>query len=77
MGSSPQQDLSARLKETNEEYRRLAQMHADHSRRLDELSSRRFPTPEEQIEEARLKKVKLQLKDRMYLLMREFEKEAS
>ncbi len=64
MGSTP-----THLTETSEEYRRLKQEHADYSKRLDEIGTRRFPTPEEQAEEARLKKMKLQLKDRMQRLL--------
>ena len=77
MSSSVQTDSVQYLMETNSEYRELAQQHSDHSRRLDELSSRRFPTPEEQIEEMQLKKKKLNLKDRMQGLMRDYEKQAS
>ncbi len=70
MGSTPR-DLSTQSIETNEEYRRLKQEHADYSKRLDEIGGRRFPTPEEQSEEVRLKKMKLQLKDRMQRLLLE------
>ncbi len=63
--------------ETNEEYRRLKQEHADHAKRLDEIGARRFPTPEEQAEEARLKKMKLQLKDRMQQILGDQQREAS
>lgn len=58
-------DVRARLMENNENFRRLAEQHSHYDRRLEELSSRRFPSPEEQIEEARLKRLKLHLKDRM------------
>ncbi len=64
MGSTP-----THLMETSEEYRRLKQEHADYSQRLDEIGESRFPTPEEQTEEVRLKKKKLQLKDRMQRLL--------
>ncbi len=77
MSSSVQNDCAQHLMETNDEYRELAQQHSDHGRRLDELSGRRFPTPEEQLEEMQLKKKKLHLEDRMHGLMREYEKHAS
>ena len=51
MSSSVQSDSARHLMETNDEYRELAQKHSDHSRRLDELGARRFPTAEEQLEE--------------------------
>ena len=39
--------------------------HQDHERRLEELRSRTFLTPDEEMEEKRLKKLKLYLKDQM------------
>ena len=77
MKSSVQSDSAQHLIETNGEYRELAEQHSDHSRRLDELRSRRFPTPEEQLEEMQLKKEKLRLKDRMHGLLRQYENKAS
>ncbi len=77
MSRVPRENMSTHLMETNEAYRQLAEQHSDHDRRLAELSARRFPTPEEQLEEMRLKKLKLQLKDKMYHLLRQYEQEAS
>ncbi len=44
--------------------------HQDHERRLEELRSRTFLTPDEEMEEKRLKKLKLHLKDEMERLRR-------
>ena len=44
--------------------------HQGHERRLEELRSRAFLTPDEEIEEKRLKKLKLYLKDQMERLRR-------
>ena len=60
-----QDELKAHLLETNEEFRRLASEHSEYGRKLDALSSRHYLTPEEQVEEVRLKKMKLRLKDQM------------
>jgi len=44
--------------------------HQGHERRLEELRSRAFLTPDEEMEEKRLKKLKLHLKDEMERLRR-------
>ena len=58
-------DLRAHLMENNEEFRRLATQHSEYKQRLGELASRHYLTDEEKIEEVRLKKLKLHLKDQM------------
>jgi len=77
MAQSAEKDLVSQLLVTNEEYRRLAEQHSSFDRRLEELADRRFPSQEEQIEEARLKKKKLQIKDRMHGMLREIQQQAS
>jgi uncharacterized protein YdcH (DUF465 family) len=64
-----QDDLKAHLMETNEAFRRLALEHSEYSKKLEELTSRSYLTPEEQVEEVRLKKMKLRLKDQMEGIM--------
>jgi uncharacterized protein YdcH (DUF465 family) len=65
MERNGQEDLKAHLIATNEEYRRLSGQHSDFARKLDALESLPHLTEEEQIEEIRLKKLKLRLKDQM------------
>jgi hypothetical protein len=48
----------------------LKASHQEHERRLEELRQKAWLTPDEEIEEKRLKKLKLQLKDRMANLRR-------
>ena len=60
-----QDDFKAHLMETNEEFRRLAEEHRGYGQKLEALNSRNYLTPEEQVEEIRLKKIKLRLKDQM------------
>ena len=77
MASIPREYLSAQLMETNEEYRQLAEQHSNYNRRIEELTARRFPTQEEQVEEMRLKKLKLHLKDKMCDLVRQHQQESA
>ena len=60
-----EEDLKAHLIATNEEYRRLSGQHTEFARKLDALESLPHLTDEEQLEETRLKKLKLRLKDQM------------
>ena len=59
------EELRAHLMATNEEFRRLAAQHAEYSKRVDEIKNMHAPSDQDQIEEVRLKKLKLHLKDRM------------
>jgi hypothetical protein len=64
---SPNQEQVEQRSLTIEE---LQHEHQDHERRLEELRSRTFLTPDEEMEQKRLKKLKLYLKDQMELLRR-------
>ncbi|HKC24760.1 MAG TPA: DUF465 domain-containing protein [Thermoanaerobaculia bacterium] len=59
------------LSTNHEEYKTLLQEHHDHERRLAELASKSHLSMEEELEEKRLKKEKLHLKDRMEQIVRE------
>jgi len=58
----------------NADFRRLHEEHQASEKRLEDLQSKSFLTEEEKLEERELKKRKLALKDRMYLMMAEFRK---
>ena len=53
---------------SHEEFRRLAEEHIQHSQRLESLIEKRYLTEDEKMEEVRLKKLKLRLKDQMELI---------
>ena len=61
MASAVREELLA----SNDEFRRLSQEHSQYSQRLDGLTQKRFLSEDEKIEEVRLKKLKLRLKDEM------------
>jgi hypothetical protein len=65
MERNAQEELKAHLMATSEEYRQLAGQHSDFARKLDDLESLPHLTEEQQLEETRLKKLKLRLKDQM------------
>ena len=65
MERNAQEELKAHLMATSEEYRLLASQHSDFARKLDDLESLPHLTEDEQLEETRLKKLKLRLKDQM------------
>jgi len=53
---------------SHEEFRRLAQEHTQYSQRLDSLTEKRYLTDDEKLEEVRLKKLKLRVKDQMQVI---------
>jgi hypothetical protein len=50
------------------EFQRLVQEHSQYSQRLESLTEKRYLTDDEKLEEVRLKKLKLRLKDQMQSL---------
>ena len=63
--STPTEAVRVKLMADNEEYRRLCEAHIQYSSELARLEAKSFLTQEEQLEEVRLKKLKLRLKDQM------------
>jgi len=56
---------------------RLVQEHSQYSQRLESLTQKRFLTEDEKLEEVRLKKLKLRLKDQMQSLNQQFHRQSA
>lgn len=65
METNTQDELKAHLMATSEEFRGLASQHAQLHHQLEELEAKHHLTDAEQVDEVRLKKQKLRLKDQM------------
>jgi uncharacterized protein YdcH (DUF465 family) len=70
--ASIQEDLIA----SHEEFRRLAQEHKQYAQRLDSLIQKTYLSEDEKVEEVRLKKLKLRLKDQMEIIEQQYRRQA-
>jgi uncharacterized protein len=57
---------------SHDEFRKLAMEHTQYSERLESLVHKRYLTEDEKLEEIRLKKLKLRLKDQMESIERQY-----
>jgi uncharacterized protein len=57
---------------SHDEFRKLAMEHTQYQQRLESLTQKRYLTEDEKLEEVRLKKLKLRLKDQMESIERTF-----
>jgi uncharacterized protein len=60
------------LLNSHDEFRRLVQEHTQYAERLETLTQKRYLSEDEKLEEIRLKKLKLRLKDKMESIEREY-----
>ena len=74
MASRPQ-DIRLHLMATDEHFRELAEQHKTYDEQLQQLSNRPYLSDQEKVEEIRLKKLKLRLKDEMEQLIRQYKKD--
>ncbi len=59
------EELKAHLLATNEQFRSLSEQHARLKEQIEEIEARPHVTEADELEEQRLKKLKLHLKDQM------------
>jgi uncharacterized protein YdcH (DUF465 family) len=66
------EDLTARLMKENEEFLRVKQAHAELAKQLDEIESKPYLTPQDEVEIKILKKKKLACKDKMEKILTQY-----
>ena len=71
--STPAAAIREQLMANDPEYKRLSAEHARYAAQLDQLASKHYLNEQEQIEEVRLKKLKLHVKDQMEELVHRFQ----
>ncbi len=70
-----QDELKAHLMQTNEEFRQLAAQHAELKKQVEAIEAKAHLTEEDELEEVRIKKQKLHLKDQMAEIMNRYKTE--
>ena len=69
METLAQEELKAHLMATDPHFRELCQQHTEYDHKVSELEAKHALSEEEQVEEVRLKKLKLRLKDQITEIM--------
>ncbi|MCC6588785.1 MAG: YdcH family protein [Bryobacterales bacterium] len=72
MDVSSEADLKAHLMQTDEPFRQLLEQHQAYDKQLVDLEAKAHLTTEEEVEEHRLKKLKLHTKDLMVEIMNRY-----
>lgn len=67
--SSLAEAIREQLMASNPEYQSLREEHARYAAQLEQLASKPYLTESEQMEEVRLKKLKLRVKDQMEMMV--------
>jgi hypothetical protein len=66
------EEMKKKLLESNDEFRQLVTQHHQLDERIHNLADRQYLSEPEQLEEVTLKKKKLQLKDQMENILRQY-----
>ena len=72
MERNAQEELKAHLMANNEEFQKLASHHSELAHQLDDLEALPHLTQEQELEETRIKKQKLHLKDQMEAIVSQY-----
>ena len=75
METLAQEEIKAHLMATDEHFRELCTQHSEYDHKLEALEAKLALSEAEQIEEVRLKKLKLHLKDQMVEIMSRYREE--
>ncbi len=69
-----EEEIIEKLYSENEEFRKLKDEHRELEKRLQEYVSKPYLTTSEQVEMENIKKRKLYLKDRMYMMVEKYKR---
>jgi uncharacterized protein YdcH (DUF465 family) len=69
-----EKELKDLLLKENDEFKKASKLHQQYEKKLEKLKAKSFLTEVEKQEEKELKKKKLILKDKMYVMMTEYKK---
>jgi uncharacterized protein YdcH (DUF465 family) len=72
MENHTQEELKAHLLTKNEQFRSLAEQHAQLKKKIEEIESKPHVTGADELEEQHLKKLKLRIKDQMNEIMTQY-----
>ena len=72
MDRNAQEEIKAHLMQTNEKFRHLMDQHHEYDTLVEELKAKPALSASEEVEEHRLKKLKLLLKDEMEQMVSEY-----
>lgn len=67
-----QEELKAYLTQSNAEFRAICEKHAEYERLINAIEAKPHVTEQDEIEEHRLKKLKLQAKDQMAAMISDY-----
>jgi uncharacterized protein YdcH (DUF465 family) len=72
MENHTEEDLKAHLLASNEQFRSLAEQHAQLKKQIETIEAKPHVTSADELEEQSLKKQKLRLKDQMNAMMAQY-----